>query len=86
MGSRGVRTSRTEYVGRVLGFFESFPFFQLGRWLWGFVGPVAQHVFAFYGDFSPLIRVPLIMVPDSSPDPLVESGDSAKEYFGDFTP
>ena len=30
-GSRGVRTGRTEYVGRVLSFFESFSFFQLGR-------------------------------------------------------
>ena len=30
-GSRGVRTGRTEYVGRVLGFFESFPFFHIGR-------------------------------------------------------
>ena len=32
-------------VGRVLGFFESFPFFQLKRRLWAFVGPVAQHAF-----------------------------------------
>ena len=30
-GLRGVRTGRTKYVGRVLGFFESFSFFQLGR-------------------------------------------------------
>ena len=30
-GSRGVRMGRTAYVGRVLGFFESFPFFQIGR-------------------------------------------------------
>ena len=28
---RGVRMGRTAYVGRVLGFFESFPFFQNGR-------------------------------------------------------
>ena len=27
----GVRTGRTAYVGSVLGFFESFSFFQLGR-------------------------------------------------------
>ena len=27
----GVRMGRTAYVGRVLGFFESFPFFQIGR-------------------------------------------------------
>jgi len=26
-----VRMGRTVYVGRVLGFFESFPFFQIGR-------------------------------------------------------
>ena len=50
-GSRGVRTGRTEYVGRVLGFFESFHFFQIGRRLQAFVGPVAQHAFAFLGRF-----------------------------------
>ena len=33
-GSRGVRTGHTVYVGRVLGFFESFPFFQIERRLW----------------------------------------------------
>ena len=48
-GSRGVRMGRTEYVGRVLGLFESFPFFQIGRRLYAFVGPVAYHVFAFLG-------------------------------------
>ena len=42
---------RTAYVGRVLGFFESFSFFQIGRRLQAFVGPVAQHVFAFLGRF-----------------------------------
>ena len=42
-GPRGVR------MGRVLGFFESFPFFQIGRRLLAFVGPVAEHVFAFLG-------------------------------------
>ena len=30
-GPRGVRMGRTAYVGRVLGFFESFPFFLIGR-------------------------------------------------------
>ena len=30
-GPRGVRMGRTAYVGHVLGFFESFPFFQIGR-------------------------------------------------------
>ena len=30
-GLRGMRKGRTEYVGRVLGFFESFSFFQIGR-------------------------------------------------------
>jgi len=40
-GSRGVRMGRTVYVGRVLSFFESFPFFQIGRRLWAFMGPVA---------------------------------------------
>ena len=40
-GSRGVRMGRTVYVGRILGFFESFPFFQIGRMLYVLVGPVA---------------------------------------------
>ena len=31
VGPREVRMGRTTYVGRVLGFFESFPFFQIGR-------------------------------------------------------
>ena len=39
-GSRGVRMGRPEYVGCVLCFFESFPFFQIGRRLWAFVGLV----------------------------------------------
>ena len=30
-GLRGVQMGRAVYVGRVLSFFESFPFFQLGR-------------------------------------------------------
>ena len=34
-GSRGVR------MGRMLGFFESFPLFQIRRRPWAFVGPVA---------------------------------------------
>ena len=34
-GSRGIR------MGRTLGFFESFPFFRMGRRPWAFVGPVA---------------------------------------------
>ena len=42
---------RTAYVGRVLGFFESFTFSHIGRRLQAFVGPVAQHVFAFLGQF-----------------------------------
>src|SRR6185503_3214525 len=46
-GSEGVRTGRTAYVGRVLGFFESFPFFQIRRRLQAFVGLVAQHSFVF---------------------------------------
>ena len=28
---RGAWMGRTVYMGRVLGFFESFPFFQIGR-------------------------------------------------------
>ena len=41
-GPSGVR------MGRMLGFFESFPFFRMGRRPWAFVGSVAQHVFVFF--------------------------------------
>src|SRR6185312_7171625 len=41
-GPRGVRMGRTAYVGRVLGFFELFPFFQVGRRRQAFVGLVVQ--------------------------------------------
>ena len=34
-GTRGVR------MGRMLGFFESFAFFRMGRMPWAFVGSVA---------------------------------------------
>ena len=46
-GSRGVLTGRTEYVDYVLGFFESFSFFQIRRRLQAFLGPVAQYAFVF---------------------------------------
>ena len=55
-------------MGRMLGFIESFPFFQIGRRSWAFVGPVAlTRVCVFQSDFSIMIRVSLIVVPDSSP-------------------
>ena len=55
-------------MGRMLGFFKSFTFFQIGRRLWAFVGPVAlTRVCVFQSDFSITIRVSLIVVPDSSP-------------------
>ena len=54
-GPRGVR------MGRVLGFFESFTFFQIGRRPWAFVGPVALTlVCVFQNDFSTPTRVSLI--------------------------
>ena len=57
---------RTMCVGRVLGFFESFPFFQIGRKPWAFVGPVAlTHVCVFWSDLRTPIRVSLIVVPDT---------------------
>ena len=40
-GLRGVRMGRTVYLGRGLGFFESFPFLRIGRRLLAFVGPFA---------------------------------------------
>ena len=61
-GPRGVR------MDHMLGFFESFTFFQIERRTWPFVGPVAlTRVCVFQSDFSIMIRVSLIVVPDSSP-------------------
>ena len=40
-GSRGAWMGRSVSVGRVLGFFESFPFFRMGRRPGAFVGSVA---------------------------------------------
>ena len=51
------------YMGRGLGFFESFPFLRIWKEVVGLRGLC----FVFLGRFSPMIRVPLIMVPDSSP-------------------
>ena len=49
---------RIVFLGRGLGFFESFPFLWIWGRLWTFVGPIAWHVFC-------VLRVmPLIMVPD----------------------
>ena len=60
-GSRGMR------MGRMLGFFESFPFFQIGRRPWAFVDSVGLTcVCVFQGDLSTPIRVSLIVVPDKS--------------------
>ena len=50
-GPRAVQMGHTAYVGRMLSLFESFPFFQIGRRLQAFVGPVVQHAFAFLGRF-----------------------------------
>ena len=55
-------------MGRMLGFFESFPFFRMGSRPWAFVGPVAlTGVCVFKVILVPTIRVSLIVVPDSSP-------------------
>ena len=51
------------YMGCGLGFFESFLFLRIWKEAVGLRGPC----FVFFGRFSPLVRVPLIMVPDSSP-------------------
>ena len=50
---------RTVSVGRVLGFSESFPFFQIGRMLWAQLYNMCLHFFR-------VILVPRL-VPDSSP-------------------
>ena len=57
-GSEGVRTGRTAYVGHVLGFFESFPFFQIRRVLRAFVDPIALHAFVFRAILVPLLGCP----------------------------
>ena len=55
-------------MGRMLGSFESFPFFRIGSRPWAFVGPVAlTGVCVFKSGLSTLIRVSLIVAPDSSP-------------------
>ena len=74
---------RTVYVGRVLGFFESFPFFQIGRRLWARLPSMCLR---FYCDFSPLVRVPLIMVPDSSPQAFGRVRGFGQRVFGNLTP
>ena len=74
-------------MGRVLGFIESFPFFQIGRRPWAFVGSVAYHVFVFFRVILvPRLGCPLLWYPTVAPEALVESWDSAKGYFGDFPP
>ena len=60
-GSRGIR------MGRMLGFFESFPFLQIGKGPWAFVGPVALiGVCVFKSGLSTPIRVSLIVAPDEN--------------------
>jgi len=61
-GSRGMG------MGRMLGFFESFPFFRIGSRPWAFVGPVALTcVCVFESGLSTPIRVSLIVAPDKRP-------------------
>ena len=46
-------------MGRMLGFFESFPFFQMGSRPWAFVGPVALiGVLCFKAILSPQLGCP----------------------------
>ena len=60
VGLRGAR------MGHMLGFFESFPFFQIGRRPWAFVGPVALTcVCVFKSGLSTPIRVSLFVAPDN---------------------
>ena len=58
-------------MGRMLGFFESLPFFRMGGRSWAFVGPVIlTGVLCFWSDLSIPIRVSLIVAPDSLLQPL----------------
>ena len=55
-------------MGRMLSFFESFPFFQMGSRPWAFAGLVAfTGICVFKAILVPPIRVSLIVAPDSSP-------------------
>jgi len=60
-------------MGRMLGFFESLPFFRIGRSPWAFVGPVTYHVFAFF-------------IPDSSPRGFGRVGGFGQMVFLRFFP
>ena len=78
---RGVR------MGRMLGFFESFTFFQIGRRLWAFMGPVALTcVCVFQRDLSTPVRVSLIVVPDSSPRDFGRVKGFGQRVFQRFPP
>ena len=54
-------------MGRTLGFFESFPFFQIWKEAVGFRGlSRLTCVCVFQSDLSTPIRVSLIVVPDTN--------------------
>jgi len=54
-------------MGCMLGFVEFFPFFQIGRRPWAFMGPVGlTRVCVFQNDFSTPTMVSLIVVPDTT--------------------
>ena len=66
-------------MGRTLGFFESFAFFQAGRRPWAFVGPTALiGVCVFKAVLVPRLGCPYLWYPTVAPEALVESWDSAK--------
>jgi hypothetical protein len=66
-------------MGRKLGFFESFAFFQVGRRPRAFVGPVALTcVLRFKVILVPRLGCPQSWYPTVAPEALVESKDSAK--------
>ena len=44
-GSNGLYYRVRPWAEGEVGLFESFPFISVGRRLWAFVGPIAQHVF-----------------------------------------
>ena len=44
-GANGLYCRARPWAEGEVGLFESFPFLSVGRRLWAFVGPIAQHVF-----------------------------------------
>ena len=73
-------------MGLMLSFFEFFPFFQMGSKPWAFAGLVAfAGICVFKAILVPQLGCPYLWHPTVAPEALVESMDSAKGCFCDFS-